>query len=213
MEDKKVKSNQFIKEDIFSTPIFNFGLRTGYKREHRDEMLEYMELVRNASRQIKPDKYSTGWVSPIWCPSANLETVPPVIDNFISREIIRGLDEIRMRLGMEDPYLYRFWYTSHSTDQMLMPKVNTQSAFTGIVFLNCPDKCGNLVLRRPDYYNRSYYSTVTYGEVEKTITPHDNLVVIFPSYLEYMITPNQSDVEFSMFTFEVKDMVKDADRK
>lgn len=80
------------------------------------------------------------------------------------------------------------------------------NALSGVFYVKAPKKCGNINLYDPrgaltsaidlDYYNNSdrYY----------WIEPYDNLMLIFPSWLEHSVDPNESEEDRISIAFNIK---------
>jgi uncharacterized protein (TIGR02466 family) len=86
------------------------------------------------------------------------------------------------------------WAMVNKKDAFNMPHVHPHETFCAVLYLQTPNKCGNLVFKNPtssSHYPINDNKDGFYGT--HTITPAKGLICFFPAYLEHYVEHNQSN--------------------
>lgn len=111
-----------------------------------------------------------------------------------------GLKENKLKIK-------NLWLNINSKKDFNVVHTHTGSVISGVFYIKCPENCGNLVLKNQnDDILRCYLrhsnliGGIDYGFTQYTsevwsITPEENTLIMFPSWLEHYVEPNNSEQE------------------
>lgn len=215
--------------NLFSTPLIiikldeqqcgeiqNLYVQKVYS--HREETRHKKKVVSN----IDPNKFNytsdTNGYTSYYVDSLlkNQEFIP--LKNYLDSAIKMSLSEKegtnKFNLRWMD-----FWYTIYSKETSVQEHFHPNSIISGVFYLKCPPKCGDIVFSDSTYnfknhcVNTTCLKTFTYPK-DYSLTPESGMIILFPSWLSHKTTPNQSDDDKIMFAFNmipVNESFDDAD--
>lgn len=119
-----------------------------------------------------------------------------VVDNEI-KSYLHG------KLGISVLFEHKFtssWIMCHENGDFAQRHLHTNSMFSGIFYINVPDKSGDVVFHIPPNMNTVFTPTLRPTLVENnifttqvyTITPENGMILLFPSHLLHSVTANIS---------------------
>ena len=77
------------------------------------------------------------------------------------------------------------------------------SLFSGVFYINAIKNSGNLVLKNPNNINLNLFPFTTKNPNNITITPNPGHFIMFPSYLEHLVSPNQTNENRISISFNI----------
>ena len=85
------------------------------------------------------------------------------------------------------------WINRHKFQEKTHEHSHRNSMYSGICYLQTHERCGDLVLRDQSYNMVSprIVNGNLYNSKQWTIVPKDGMVVMFPSSMVHLVTPNQ----------------------
>jgi len=109
--------------------------------------------------------------------------------------------------------LHNFWLNINSKKDFNLPHVHPQSIISGVFYIKSPPNCGNLMLKNRnadlvksyfDYWHLKEETDYAMNEITSQswrIVPEENHLIIFPSWVEHYVEPNESDQERISISF------------
>jgi uncharacterized protein (TIGR02466 family) len=109
--------------------------------------------------------------------------------------------------------LHNFWLNINSKKDFNLPHVHPQSIISGVFYIKSPPNCGNLMLKNRnadlvksyfDYWHLKEETDYAMNEITSQswrIVPEENHLIIFPSWVEHYVEPNESDKERISISF------------
>lgn len=119
------------------------------------------------------------------------------------------VNEVAKNIGLKENKLKikSFWLNVNSKKDFNISHTHNGSVISGVFYVKCPENCGDLILRnRNDEILRCYlrqsnliggidYAFTEYTSELWSVTPEKNTLILFPSWLEHYVEPNNSDQE------------------
>jgi len=89
-------------------------------------------------------------------------------------------------------------------DQNLIHSHGERCHFSGVFYVEVPENSGDIVFRdpRPSATNAATRGLLSYGDCEH-FTPHNGQLLIFPSWLDHFVLPNESDNDRIAVSFDI----------
>ena len=184
--------------NTYITPIFsNF-----YSKTNLDIDLDFLETyLRNIILEDSGRKISNygGYQSK----DLNInEYTQPLLTrvNYCVNEVAKsiGLKENKLKLQ-------KFWLNVNSKKDFNVPHTHNGSIISGVFYVKCPKNCGDLAFRNQNgdilrcYLRHSnLIGGIDYNFTEFTselwsVIPEENSLILFPSWLEHYVEPNNSE--------------------
>jgi uncharacterized protein (TIGR02466 family) len=122
--------------------------------------------------------------------------------NYCVNEVAKSVGILENKLKLKN-----FWINVNFKKDFNIPHTHNGSIISGVFYVKSPENCGNLVFKNPnDDVMRCYFRYLNliggndYSFTEFTselweIVPEKNNLILFPSWLEHYVEPNQSDEE------------------
>jgi uncharacterized protein (TIGR02466 family) len=113
-------------------------------------------------------------------------------------------NELHSSIGLDpnvQQILSEYWININLNSKIQFPHSHPNRAFSAVYYVSAGEDCGDIVFLNPNKVlcqNFSDDCIEDYNEFTAThwkITPKDNLLIIFPSWLEHYVQPNNSNVE------------------
>jgi len=160
------------------------------------ELIKYAYSLKSESNGVVKSNVN-GWQSDMLI-KPNLE-----INNLVG--IINSqLHDLRNELGIKDEFNFRInnlWININSKLSFNRPHIHPESAMSGVYYVAVPKNSGNIVFNHPSktqqYHIHPDAVKETNGINSSTwhLTPDAGLLILFPSWLEHYVEPNNSDDE------------------
>ena len=118
------------------------------------------------------------------------------------KELSDGIGIKRRRLK-----LHNFWCNFNGPKDFNTLHTHPQSLISGVFYIKTPDNCGNLILKNRNgdliksYFDQWYLKEEQDYELNEItsqiwrIIPEKNNIILFPSWLEHYVEPNNSTEE------------------
>jgi uncharacterized protein (TIGR02466 family) len=98
--------------------------------------------------------------------------------------------------------LQNSWINRHDKGEYNTTHWHSNSMLSGVYYIQNAPGAGDIVFQKSHLYYNLFYDTVrvnykeanAYNTNEFYITPTEGDIVIFPSHLEHMVTPNETDI-------------------
>lgn len=215
--------------NLFSTPLMIIKLDDNQCKEIENIYIEkvYSHKEKTESRKkevsnIDPNKFNytsdtSGYTSYYVESLLKNEDFFP-LKKYLDSAIKLSLSEKEETTNFDLEWM-DFWYTIYGKGHIVQEHFHPNSIISGVFYLKCPPKCGDIVFCDNNYNFKNYcvnttcLKTFTYPK-EYPVTPESGMILLFPSWLSHKTTPNQSDGEKIMFAFNmipINKSFKDAD--
>ena len=168
---------------IFPTPVIKVQLN------------ENLNILKKFSHTLIPkNKYSnegglnSGSVNFNKEPLINLKDK---ITKIVNDNFVKDLD-LKKSLMMQN-----MWYTINSHKDYNHPHLHPNYIVSGVFYVNAPENSGDLILHRD---NHAHFFTIhahttcnnLFTSSTQSITPKNNMLILFPSWLIHSVNPNLS---------------------
>lgn len=129
---------------------------------------------------------------------ATLEVLAKQIDDAVQHfvhEVLQVNDNVKF--GLENSWVNRHAKGEHNTLHW-----HSNAMLSGVYYVDSAEGAGDIVFQKSHLWNNLFHDTVrmSYKETnihntnEFFITPRAGDIVLFPSHLEHMVTPNITDI-------------------
>jgi uncharacterized protein (TIGR02466 family) len=101
-----------------------------------------------------------------------------------------------------------FWYTIYDSGKNVEEHFHPNSIISGVYYLKCPDKCGDIIFLDNNYNYKNYcvnispLKTFTYPR-NFSVAPKEGMILLFPSWLTHKTEHNKSKEDRIMFAFNI----------
>ena len=162
----------------FETPIWGFLLK-----DQSLQTLDYNEYILDLADTEYSEKKSNigGWQS-----RDNLDQ--DAIFQEFNRSILNVAEGILKEYTNQEPYIQSMW-ANINTKHNYNGQHTHEGELSGVFYCQVPEYSGRLVLVNPAV--RSYISVIRNNNFY--INPERLALIMFPSWLEHYVEPNQSD--------------------
>lgn len=188
--------------------------------------------IENYSMQLK-DSYPSrilsnygGWQSddlddrkissqPGW-QSDDLNLASDEIKDLKDSILLRGNNLIKKFGFKSDLYMGNMWVNINQNKDFNKIHMHPNSLLSGVFYVKTPKNCGRIVFKNPNPYHFFFIENLTIHnqlEIERyngfnsaiwVITPKPNLLLLFPSWLEHHVEPNESNETRISYSFNLK---------
>lgn len=164
--------------NLFETPIWGFVLN-----DQNLQTLDYSEYILNLgdTEQSKAKSNMGGWQS-----RDNLYQ-DPIFQEF-NKSILGAAGSVLKDFTNREPYIQSMWANINTKGNYNGQHAH-EGELSGVFYCQVPENPGKLVLVNPAV--RSYISAVR--NYNFAINPERLALIMFPSWLEHYVEPNQSD--------------------
>jgi len=138
-------------------------------------------------------------------------TIPcPTVGN-LHDVILDTLEPLKADLKIKknaEFYLSNLWLNINCSKSINMPHIHPDAFFAGVYYVTAPEDSGDLVLKNPavgQQYHVDEKLLEDFSSLAMTfsISPKDNLCVIFPGWIEHFVKPNTSSKDRISIAFNV----------
>lgn len=154
------------------------------------KILDFILDIKSNTPTVKKSNRG-GWQSDIFFKEDN--------DYVLSllTEIKCLVENVYDELGISSsPKIKNYWFNCNNKNDFNFPHTHPYSFVSAVYYFKAPQNSGNIVFRRPDNFEK-YIENAFKDTIENYrifyVTPEDNLLLIFPSYLEHFVEPSQTD--------------------
>jgi uncharacterized protein (TIGR02466 family) len=142
-----------------------------------------------------------GWQSPSYTANQNKFMTPIILE---IKEYIREIYNIMDVDGSGQ--ILNYWFNINAKYDYNISHSHPGSYFSAALYLKTPEHSGNIVFQRPDNLKETILfnkpNEHNFGDYQ--ITPQENLLVIFPSFLHHYVARNNSDETRVSLAFNIK---------
>lgn len=163
---------------------------------NNSELINYAYSLKSESNGVVKSNVN-GWQSDILT-KPNLE-ITKLVDIISSQ-----LYDLRGEYGIKDNFNFQInnlWININTKLSFNRPHVHPESAVSGVYYVSVPDNSGNIVFNHPSrtqqYHIRDDVIKVPNDINSSTwhVTPNAGLLILFPSWLEHYVEPNNNEDE------------------
>lgn len=99
--------------------------------------------------------------------------------------------------GIDGITLNNFWFNVNNKKDFNYPHVHTASIFSAVYYVKCDPNSGRIIFNRPDdsFHYIPPSAENSYRWTEYYFEPKENMLVVFPSYVEHYVEPSNSEFE------------------
>lgn len=165
-----------------------------------DELTTYCYDHKKNNQSVLKSNYG-GWQSNKL--NLNDEKLQSVINS-----IVRVSIDIINYYQLSDPFFVEnVWININGKYDYNRPHIHSSSVISGCFYIKAPKDCGNLVLQNPnsriacfeENFNR--INPLIYSHYD--IVPEENMIYMFPSWIEHYVEPNRSDEDRISMAFNI----------
>ena len=129
------------------------------------------------------------------------------------KQVEYRFNKLHSNIGLDptvQQVISEYWININLNNKIQFPHSHPNRAFSAVYYVSAGDNCGDIVFLNPNKVlcqNFSDDCISDYNEFTAThwkITPKDNLLIIFPSWLEHYVQPNNSNVQRISIAFNSK---------
>jgi uncharacterized protein (TIGR02466 family) len=163
-----------------------------------DEISDQKNLIEHINK-IKTDKHPIsksnkgGWQS-----KAYFEDCNSFLDLTMA-EIIEKIKIVYKDMGIDQmPRLKNYWFNCNHRNDYNLVHVHPYSFVSAVLYIKTSLNCGNIVFERPDNFDHFIDGAFIHTENNIRsfyITPKNNQLIMFPSYLPHYVEKSNSDDE------------------
>jgi uncharacterized protein (TIGR02466 family) len=160
------------------------------------ELMNYAYSLKSESNGVVKSNVN-GWQSDILTkPNVEITKLVDIINS--------QLYDLRNEYGIKDEFNFRInnlWININSKLGFNRPHVHPESAVSGVYYVSVPKNSGNIVFNHPSktqqYHIRPDVIKLTNDINSATwhIVPSAGLLILFPSWLEHYVEPNNNTDE------------------
>ena len=210
--------DQKINLQLFSTPLIVIKTdENDHKKlydQYYQKVIDYKE--KNSSRALNRDPHRKNYVSDtngytsFYRDSLLNNSSFYGLISYLNEKISKHLCE-QENLDYLDLKWMDCWFNVYSKGQNVEEHFHPNSIISGVYYLKCPPNCGDIVFFDQLYgfknycKNMSFLKTFIYPQKFK-LTPEDGMLVLFPSWLIHKTTPNLSEEDRIVFSFNLVPM-------
>ena len=118
------------------------------------------------------------------------------------------LKKICKHSGLNDNVkIDNLWININQKSNFNTPHIHAESLFSGVFYVSAPDRCGNIVFKNPNPLHSCFISSkdiTNYNDFNAGTwfyEPKPNMILIFPSWVEHYVMPNESDEDRISISF------------
>jgi uncharacterized protein (TIGR02466 family) len=150
------------------------------------------------------------------CGNGHISYSTNILNNYpqLQQQIQQHLDSYTTQLGYTtNTQITTSWLNLHKQHGYCQLHNHSNSIISGVVFINIPSNSGKFLFKRNNSSNDKLFSmqiqmdtteqSTQYTGNEYIIDPQPNTLLLFPSHLQHMVTPNNSTQERLTLAFNV----------
>lgn len=121
--------------------------------------------------------------------------------------VLKNVSEVYKDLGISKvPLLGDYWFNVNSKHSFNVSHTHPGSYISAVFYVKVPDNSGRLIFERPDdFHNWIHDIDPNSNNIGKIIQqPHQNLLIMFPSYIRHSVEMNQSDEDRISIAFNFR---------
>lgn len=187
---------------VFSTPVWQSTLPNF--QDHKEKFLQTVEEFRtkNPVSDIRSSA-GNGYQSPKNL--TNEQDMAPLFEFVCQMGLKAAFD---LQFVNVDAYVTAAWSNIHDKRSCINIEHVHQDTFSGVFYLQVPEKSGNLVVSNPGI-NPLWQGTMLTSSKNKfnsdklKIQPTEGTIYIWPSYLPHSVEPNDHDETRISISFNV----------
>jgi len=173
-----------MKKIPFSTPIWCFKLNLDFQKE--SEKCFDIKKKFNSLKKSNVNGYHGPLESEI-----NFNEIFPDVHFQMMKEMGEVTSDVNEKIKFSD-----YWININKKHSYNLPHTHPSCFLSCVLYLKTSENCGNIVFKNPTlslHYpmndkNENFFATYWFK-------PFDGLMLVFPSYLEHYVEPNQDEVE------------------
>lgn len=143
----------------------------------------------------------------------------PVLNNLFKEAYMRLLKLHEIFNFRDDlkPKIETAWFTINNKGHFNHPHTHRGYTFSGVYYVTAPENCGDLILVHPSqvfpYHYESWVNhlpvspfkgqTLEHSMAKVYYKPEPGKLIIFPSWLQHYVLPNQTDDDRISISFDV----------
>lgn len=129
----------------------------------------------------------------------------------LTTEILSRVNTLLKEFKLVDnAYIENIWVNINQKHDFNKLHDHPNSILSGVFYVSAPDNCGKIFFKNPNplvkhYINRKFileHNHLTSGDW--WFQPQDGMILIFPSWLEHFVLPNESDSDRISIAFNTK---------
>lgn len=139
----------------------------------------------------------------------NSGNIDPIIFQELSKEILHYGNIFFKKFNFKDElFLDNIWININRYKDSNLFHTHPFSKISGVFYINVPKNCGDLIFKNPyqiDTYllKHKIHSYNQYNSQEWHITPEENVLYLFPSWIEHRVGINLSNEERISISFNL----------
>jgi len=125
-------------------------------------------------------------------------------------EIEKTMFEVKNEFSMKNTfYVDNLWININRKTNFNKPHYHPQSFYSGTFYIKTPKNCGKLCLLSPAMGYETYVSNLKFENHNEynisnwNIEPRENLLVLFPSWIQHYVEPNLSQEDRISISFNI----------
>ena len=187
---------------FFSTPVWKSQLNNF--EELNNKLYNYiLNLEKGDSKGLKKSSIG-GWHSPNF--DLNHEE-PRLFVNSINPGLTEAFQDLGWDIKNQQVKITGMWSVINRAGAANARHIHPNAFLSAAYYVKAPENCGDImfhdprsaaVYRRPKISNDNILNTS-----EISITPKDGLLVLFPSFLNHSVKPNESDKDRVVISFNI----------
>ncbi len=103
----------------------------------------------------------------------------------------------------EELDFFRLWATIYPKDAHIPLHCHQNAALSGVFYIDTQEEGGDITFQDPAWLAKSMYAGRDQPHTRYTLNPTDGLLLVFPSWLPHQSTPNLSDKNRLIISFNL----------
>lgn len=173
--------------------------------EMNKSLLPAIEEVKRTIPNSMPEDVSAKHYSTIYSGVSVIEFEGfEALRAFIVAEAINFANVLELDIQKHPLKLTQSWVNVHNKDESQEPHVHQNNVISGVYYVISPKNCGDLFLHSPYQYVMLQPPLKAQNEFNirnMPITPKEGSLILFRSFVEHSVKPNQSDKERISISF------------
>ena len=196
---KPKPSRKIIKQEmLWPTPywythIWEF-MRSETRVTFNEDMIGSIQGMIDKDKGVRKSNRG-GWQSELLPPTGELEPLSIEIEEFCKS----------INLGINEIVIPQMWINVNKKNDWNIIHSHGQYTLSGTYYVKVPEDSGKIVFRdpRPAAINNNFFvNRFDKGEFRR-IKPVEGLLILFPSYLDHFVEPNNADEDRISISFDV----------
>tara|TARA_R100001509_G_C4877399_1_gene219000 strand:- start:829 stop:1392 length:564 start_codon:yes stop_codon:yes gene_type:complete len=182
--------------ELFQTNVY-FSI---LKNIDNEKIKKYISKIKLEEHGIFTSN-SSGYHSQIF-----FDPFPSCVDTLhkvIKKKLLKVRKDFKCRGEL---FPHSSWFMINKKNDFNKPYKHPPYTFKGMYYIECPKNSGDIVFNNQmemNNYNMAYESLNKFNCKDFTVTPEKNLLLIFPAWLEYYITPNKTNKDMVFYNFVI----------